>query len=123
MRRTVEQHGSEGEYSLKQFQEEMADFVAKEISGEEGSGHFLISGTSTREPKPEFDPVCLTEEDRDVWAKIKNETITLDEFHRYADELGALDNADPAKPSRVIFSEFAGNKVVRAIFNNSKHGI
>ncbi len=59
MGETLEQAGTEEEYSLKQFQDEMAVFAAKESSGEIESGHFLISGTATRELKPGFDPSLL----------------------------------------------------------------
>ena len=115
----MEQAGTEEEYSLKQFQDEMAVFAAKESSGEIESGHFLISGTATRELKPGFDPSLLAEEDRGIWEKIKNGTITLDEFHEYASRVAALDDSDLAKRSRVTFSEFAGNKAMRAIFDSS----
>ena len=109
----------EEEYSLGLFQQEMADFAAKEISGEIESGHFLVSGTETREPRPEFDASLLTEEDREIWEKVKRGTITVDNFHDYAFRVDALTDEDPAKSTRVIFSEFAGNKAMTAIFENS----
>ncbi len=119
MKIALEKRGVEGGYSIDQFRDEIADFVAREVSGEIASGHFLISGTATREPSPEFDVSQLTEEDRRVWEKIKNGTIAMDAFHRYAQEVDALDDHDPAKRSRVIFSEFAGNKAMRALFESS----
>ena len=119
MKKGPENNGTEEGLSLEQFRAEIAAFAAREISGEEESGHFLAAGIPGRESKPEFDTARLTDEDRDIWQKIKDGTIGLDEFHAYARGVSALDNNDPAKPSRVVFSEFAGNMSMRAIFENS----
>ena len=53
------------------------------------------------------------------WEKIKKGTITADDLHRYAFEVSALGNDDPARSTRVMFSEFAGNKAMLAIFESS----
>ncbi len=110
---------TEGESLLGSFQQEMAKFAAGEASGEIESGHFLKANIPGRETSPEFDPLLLTEEDRDVWEKIKKGTITADDLHRYAFEVSALGNDDPARSTRVMFSEFAGNKAMLAIFESS----
>jgi hypothetical protein len=109
-------HGAEREYSLAQFQGEMAELAAKEARNETKSGHFLVSGTKTRELNPEFDPSYLTEEDSHIWKGIQDGTLTIEEFRHYADAIEALDAADPVTKSRAVFSAFAGNKAMRIFF-------
>ena len=105
--------------TLEEFRSEMADFVFGEVSGEEKSGHFLEPNKDVRQANLNFDPSKLTEEDRDIWEKIKDKSITIEEFHAYAGLVSQLDKADPARQSRVIFSEFAGNMSMRAIFERA----
>jgi hypothetical protein len=105
--------------NLELFQDEMAAFVAREISGEEESGHFLEPNKDVRQSNINFDASELTEEDRDIWEKIKDKSITSEEFHAYAGAVSHLDKADPTRASRVIFSEFAGNMSMRAIFERA----
>jgi hypothetical protein len=44
----------------------------------------------------------------------------LPEAHEYMVKVAALDDGDPARVSRMIFSEFLGNKAQRAIFEQSQ---
>jgi hypothetical protein len=106
------------EPSLPRFQEEMANFAHAEGTGEIESGHFLLSGFETRELDPDFDPSKLTEDDWAIWKKIKDGTITLEEFNAYRPSVVALDDKDPGRKSRMIFVEFAGNKAMNAIFEH-----
>jgi hypothetical protein len=119
MEKEPNNHEGEEEYSLERFQGDITDFAAGEVVGETKSGHFLTVASGERELNPDFDVTKLTEKDREIWRKIKNRTITLEEFREYSDAVGALDDGDAAKASRVIFLEFAANKAMRAIFEQS----
>jgi len=116
MGKEVMPHIGEEEYSLAQFQADMAEWAAKEARSDEQSGHFLTPGTRTREINPAFDPSCLTGEDMDLWKRMQERTITLEEFRQYQADIEALDRANPATESRVIFSAFAGNKAMSLFF-------
>ncbi len=115
MKTEHERSQSESGGALAAFRQEMADYAAREKSGALESGHFLASGTTTREQNPDFDASKLTEEDFNMWEAIRNETVAMEEFHRYANGVSGLDAADPARRSRTIFSDFAGNVLLKAI--------
>jgi hypothetical protein len=115
MKTEHEQSQSEAGGTLAAFRQEMADYAAREASGEVESGHFLASGTTTREQNPDFNVSKLTEEDFNMWKAIGDGTVSMEEFHRYANGVSGLDAADPTRRSRMIFSDFAGNVLLKAI--------
>jgi hypothetical protein len=119
MEKKPNQNEGEGGYSMERFRGDIGNFAIREATGDIKSGHFLVPGTESREPNPNFDISKLTEEDQEIWEKIKDGTITLESFRKYTDVVGALDEGDPAKASRVTFSEFAANKASRVIFNQA----
>jgi hypothetical protein len=102
---------SEGgeQYSIEQFRDEIAELAVTESN----NGNFLKPNTHERNLN--FDVSHLTEEDRAIWEKIKNGTITREEFDAYADGVVALDEHDPATESRVIFCKVAANKATVVI--------
>jgi hypothetical protein len=102
---------SEGgeQYSMEEFRAEIAELAVTESN----NGNFLKPWTQER--STDFNVSHLTEEDRVIWEKIKNGTITGPEFHAYADGVVELDMNDPATESRVIFSKFASNKATAVI--------
>lgn len=60
----------------------------------------------------EVDPEELTLEDSEIWEKIKNETIAMEEMTQYmknlTDERGRAKNG--VSPSRINFMAFANNR-------------
>jgi len=112
MEQELKQYESEGKYSMDQFRDEIAELAARAVK-EHSDGNFFIQGT--HEPNSHFDVSQLTEEDWDIWKKIKEGTITIEEFRSYADGVLSLDEHDGATESRVIFSKVASNRATVAI--------
>ena len=59
-----------------------------------------------REEFKELNPYKLIEEDREIWEKYKDDTLTPEEFLRYRNEVVAGENI-----SRQKFVVFLGNKL------------
>ena len=99
----VEKKGNKG---MGDFLKEMRDVVSDER--EKGTAHFL---------RPDFSLEKLGEPDIIIWEKIKDETITPEDFKTYQSlffsESGKL--RDGITPSQYDFMQFLANKAM-AIF-------
>ena len=62
-----------------------------------------------------LNPEELSVPDMEIWEKVKNESITREDFDRYRNNLvdeGSGDVKDNVPQSRVIFLAFIANKVI-----------
>lgn len=96
---------------LAEFREKIKEFADMERSGESKTGHFISEGAT-------FNPEALTDEDLNIWRKIEDETITLDDFHEYQGQViaelmaeGTSEEDLPNSP-RMIFAAFVANKAM-----------
>lgn len=89
--------------SLASFQWEIAQFQKDEEEGRKTSAH--LTGR-------EFNVAELTERDSEIWEKIKNGSITMDEFQKYSFEVEKDGNQ-----SRSIFKAMAANIATTVIGN------
>jgi len=112
----LEKKGVEGGYSIDQFRTEMADFANREPV----NANFFVPGTNER--NSQFDASHLTEEDWDIWKKIKDGTIEMGEFEAYRDAVLALPEGDAVTETRVIFTKLAAQKVPRALLDRNGLG-
>ena len=86
---------------LASFQAEIAQFKKDEEEGRKPTVH--LAGQK-------FSPTDLTERDQEIWEKIKNESITMDEFIKYREEVTKDGNK-----SRLVFVAMAANKATPVI--------
>ena len=78
--------------SLKEFQEEI-----KEVAEKETAAHFK-HGT--------FNPEELTEDDRIIWEKVKDETVSREDLDTYRESVGG------ESETRRVFLAFINNKAL-----------
>lgn len=98
---------SETSLELEKFKEDFRAVV--EAENEKGTAHF-------RKMKSEdynFDPADLQAEDMEIWEKIKNGSVTMEDFHAYrakVEKFMALNPGSKKALSRNIFASYAANK-------------
>ncbi len=92
---------------MRTFREEMTAWRDAEASGEKKSGHLIKI--------PDFDVNDLTEEDMDIWNKIKDETITKEDANAYREKVNKVLQAGDLPRSRHEFAAFAANLITAAV--------
>jgi len=98
---------------LAGFIDEIKELQRQEMAGELPTGYFFARG------KAELNPEELTEADMDIWAKVKDGSVTIEDFQAYKDTVfaeGMAAEIDPEKTSRGAFVRFIGNKA-NAVIN------
>ncbi len=113
MKTEQEFHQGEHEYTMDQFRAEVAELAAREPV----NANFFVPGTNER--NPQFDASLLTEEDRDIWEKIKDGTIEMGEFEAYRDAVLALPEGDAVTETRVIFTKLTAQMVPRVLLHRN----
>jgi|SRR3989344_274401 len=83
---------------LTSFQQEIDQFRREEIEGKRPTVHLMSESFNVTE---------LTDYDRLIWEKIKNETITFEEFSKYRSEV-----TQDSNQSRLTFMAMAANKAM-----------
>lgn len=81
---------------LNSFRQEIGQFRQEEIEGKRTTVHLTREG---------FNPEELTDRDQEIWDKIKDETITFEEFTEYRSEV-----VQDGNKSRLTFMAMAANK-------------
>ena len=81
---------------LTSFQQEIDQFRREEIERKRPTVHLMSESFNVTE---------LTDHDRLIWEKIKNETITFEEFSKYRSEV-----TQDSNQSRLTFMAMAANK-------------
>ncbi len=99
---------SENAARLEKFWEEMAKFQENEkLYGK--SGHFLHT--------PGFQPKELVAEDMLIWEKVKDESLTPEEFFTYKEKFQK--SGEGYDSSRGLFYQMAANKANSIFLNRS----
>lgn len=74
------------------------------------------NNTAQKGEREEFDPAVLTAEDMEIWNKIKDGSLTAEEFEPYRSMVSGFINANQgtkAAFSRTVFCAFAGNELLK----------
>lgn len=105
----------ENSYGFSEFKEEMRALRDKELSGELKTAHFLPEGGV------EFDPEKLSEEDFEAWKKIRDGSMSMEDFVNYKDGFFANGLAEGKSEEelsgspRGMFVRFMANKANEVI--------
>ena len=98
---------------LAGFIDEIKELQRQEMAGELPAGYFFAQG------KAELNPEELTEADMEIWTKVKDKSVTIEDFQAYKDLVfaeGMAAEIDPEESARGAFVRFIGNKA-NAIIN------
>lgn len=97
---------------LKSFIEEIKELLRQEEAGEVRTAH-LKKPEYLKDEEYHFSPEELTEADMEMWDRLKQDNITIEEFQEYKDLVVAEELAqgrDWKTSSRLIFVELAANR-------------
>ncbi len=99
--------GAENNTGMEVFRREVLGMIeAKKNAAPGGSGHFL-ENTNERRVNSEFNIDELTEADKDIWQKVKDDSVLESDFYAYKNEVLSSESL----PTREIFYAFIANKV------------
>ncbi len=92
---------------LEKFREDFRAVV--ETENEKGTAHFR----KMKSEDYDFDPADLQAEDLDIWKKIKNGSVTMEDFKAYRAKVEKFMASNPGSKralSRNTFMSYAANK-------------
>lgn len=109
---------------LRLFRDEIEKLREEEIKAEEEAVRSgKKSGTTFHFASPSFDVSELTEEDMAIWGKIKDESLTWEEYEGYRSKLlaaGILKREEMKMSSRAAFFDAFSNKANRILMRKPR---
>ena len=88
------------ELSMEEFRQEIREIREKEEKGEIKSSNLIKT-----DKYPAVDENMLKEEDREIWIKLKNKELTIEDYRNYRTSISSDDM------NRQGFAAFIGNKL------------
>jgi ABC-type Fe3+/spermidine/putrescine transport system ATPase subunit len=109
-----------GESDLEKFREEIRNLMQSELDalqrGEKATIHFI---THPKEKRTEFNAKELTEEDMEMYYKIKKGEVDLEEFKKYKAKI--FSKRGNIFDSRRIFAAYLSNLFMVYYFNRGRN--